>query len=802
MKKIITLLLIAIMLITTTASVFAGDDPNDIIAPMSLQKFRDVLTGDGYSGRAIGVRVENSNLGLQTVYKNISPDQIEKFRAFNEKLDSYTDDPANYTGLTCVGVTTDDIAILVEGIARIMTFTPYIQGKTGDYLEGQYKDDHLVGDKSTDNKTDKIFGGIDRASEEFYDVPLNSADTIMPTASSAADILNTISNNTLTKNALGGIVLEFKRELRSLISGKIGTFPSTFITPTSADFLNDPDAVKDLMKTALVNIFKRANPVTQLHLLKKGLETKGMLVITGTYPNETINVDSKFIQIIEKAFDLMNAVDGNYDTAATVANVNLAGVLDAQLVNPTNISTKIANPNESIEFTPSKNSVTFKVRPSYTTSMLLENLHLLNSEDFNMTTWFNYAVYKGNLDNQVDATEDFNILYNSSDKTITISTKAQTLMPGAYVLKLYRRVAPSLDYLVPSLTRNTNPITGTDLIKDLFIEIPMSYKADTDTPNPPGSGGGTTVGKKFTVNTKVSGTSGTGTEAGGTTVVTNSNGETGTFVEGTTVKILATAKPGFKFVGWSHDGVIISTDPEYTFVLGKDIDFIATFVKDDQLERVSHNWYLRGYPDGSFNADRNLTRAEMAMVLYRISSDAQRQNTIPENAFSDVKASEWYAKAITFLKNKNILNGYENGEFRPNAPVTRAEMATMVSRYDSLKSDSNNPFNDVSNEHWAYNYIISASVNNWIKGYPDSSFKPNGFATRAETATLVNRVLDRKIEVSDISKADTMQYTDLLDSHWGYSAIMEATHTHKYTRKENGFELWTEIVKPYAGFND
>lgn len=437
-----------------------------------------------------------------------------------------------------------------------------------------------------------------------------------------------------------------------------------------------------------------------------------------------------------------------------------------------------------------------------------ENLHLFNDldiigniEKFNLTTWFNYAVYKGNLDNQVDATEDFNIVYNSSDKTISISTKAQTLMPGAYVLKLYRRVAPSSDYLVPSSTRGTNPITGTELIKDLFIEIPMSYKADSNTPNPPGSGG-TTVGKKFTVNTKVSGTAGTGTEEGGTTVVTNSNGETGTFTEGTTVKIVATSKQGFKFAGWSHDGVIISTDPEYTFVLGKDIDFVATFVKDDQLERVSHNWYLRGYPDGLFNADRMLTRAEMAMVLYRISSDTQRQNTIPENAFSDVKASEWYTKAITFLKNKNILNGYENGEFRPNAPVTRAEMATMVSRYDSLKSDSNNPFNDVSNEHWAYSYIVSASANNWIKGYPDSSFKPNGFATRAETATLVNRVLDRKIEVADISKADTMQYTDLLDSHWGYAAIMEATHTHKYTRKTNGFEIWTEIVKPYAGFND
>jgi hypothetical protein len=329
----------------------------------------------------------------------------------------------------------------------------------------------------------------------------------------------------------------------------------------------------------------------------------------------------------------------------------------------------------------------------------------------------------------------------------------------------------------------------------------MSYTKTDTGGNPPGSGGGTT-GKKFTVTTAVTGSSGTTADKGGTTIVTNSNGETGSFTEGTTVTITATPKPGYKFVGWELNGVIISTDPSYTFVLKKDIDFVASFVKDDGLERLSHNWYLRGYPDGSFNADRMLTRAEMAMVLYRISSDEKRQETVPENAFSDVDASEWYTKAITFLKNKNIVTGYENGEFRPNEPVTRAEMATMVSRYDSLKSDSNNPFSDVDKEHWAFDYIISASVNNWIVGYPDSTFKPNALATRAETATLVDRVLDRKIELADISKTDTLQYTDLSDTHWGYAAIMEATHTHKFTRKANGFEIWSDIVKPYAGFND
>jgi hypothetical protein len=772
MKRIITLLLIAIMLITTTVSVFAGAPPSNAL---TLSEFRDVLIGNGLADTAIGApKMMDGSLGLQTVYKNISPDQIAKFRAFNTALNTFSD-TADYSQLVCAGVVADDVKVLVKGIAQIMTF-----------VTEQYKD-HLDSDTSAEVKKAKLLADINTVSLKFYGYTNEPTDptTAKPQPGSPAYVLNNMSNNTLTKNAFGGVVYVLKKEVRKIISNEIATFPGTFVKNTSNGFLNDPNAIKDLMKNALASIFTNADSRTQLYQLKQGLKNTDMLSLTG----ETVLENSKIITVVEKAFDLMNAVDGDYDTAATVANINLAGVLDAQLVNPSNATDVIANPNYSIAFTPTKNSVTFKVRPRYTTSSFLENLHLIQQVD--VTDWLDCAVYSGPLDAQVDKTLDFNITYNSN-ATITISPKSGIQIPNYYVLKLYRRV-----YATPgSLDPNE------DEIKDLFIEIPMSYKADSDTPNPPGSGGGTTVGKKFTVNTKVSGTSGTGTEEGGTTVVTNSNGETGTFTEGTTVKIVATPKPGFKFAGWSHDGVVISTDPEYTFVLGKDIDFVAVFVKDDQLERVSHNWYLRGYPDGSFNADRNLTRAEMAMVLYRISSDAQRQNTIPENAFSDVKASEWYTKAITFLKNKNILNGYENGEFRPNAPVTRAEMATMVSRYDSLKSDSNNPFNDVSNEHWAYNYIISASVNNWIKGYPDSSFKPNGYATRAETATLVNRVLDRKIEVADISKADTMQYTDLLDSHWGYAAIMEATHTHKYTRKENFFELWTEIVKPYAGFND
>lgn len=209
------------------------------------------------------------------------------------------------------------------------------------------------------------------------------------------------------------------------------------------------------------------------------------------------------------------------------------------------------------------------------------------------------------------------------------------------------------------------------------------------------------------------------------------------------------------------------------------------------LETDEHNAFLSGYPDGSFQADKNMTRAEVAQMFYSLLLDKDVKIT---KSFSDVPADAWYAKAVNTLSSLGMLGGYPDGTFRPDAPITRAEFAAIALAFAYDPASASCSYTDVSTSAWYYTYVAQATSYGWIGGYPDGSFRPNNSITRAEVAVIVNNMLGRDADESYIDRnADELvSFVDLSKNYWAYYTIMEATNTHDYTSASSG-ETWTRV---------
>jgi|GEM_PF-964263 len=206
-----------------------------------------------------------------------------------------------------------------------------------------------------------------------------------------------------------------------------------------------------------------------------------------------------------------------------------------------------------------------------------------------------------------------------------------------------------------------------------------------------------------------------------------------------------------------------------------------------------HIWYIRGYDDNTIMPNKEITRAEVAMVFYRLLKPDLKTVT-PSVFFTDVSGDEWYGLAINTLAHYNILNGYLDGSFKPQRPITRSEMAAVVSRFDQLAETNDNPYSDLMQSNWAYNYILSATQKGWFVGNGNGLFRPYDNITRAEFVTLANRVLVRKLLLADVP-SDVHSFDDLSREHWSYADFMEAVYEHEYKRKADGFnETWTSII--------
>ena len=221
-------------------------------------------------------------------------------------------------------------------------------------------------------------------------------------------------------------------------------------------------------------------------------------------------------------------------------------------------------------------------------------------------------------------------------------------------------------------------------------------------------------------------------------------------------------------------------------------------IEDDDalgLNTTDHFAYIIGYPDGTVQPNGQITRAEVATIFFRLlTEDVRTANLSRSNRYFDVAASEWYNTAVSTLSSMGIITGYPDGTFRPNAYITRAEFAAIAARFDPSGDKTTASFRDIVN-HWAKDEISIAYNNSWVDGYPDGTFGPQRNITRAETMTLVNRVLNRRPETEEDLLPEMTIWTDNANPNaWYYLAVQEATNSHYYKFKTNSkYEKWTEL---------
>ena len=213
------------------------------------------------------------------------------------------------------------------------------------------------------------------------------------------------------------------------------------------------------------------------------------------------------------------------------------------------------------------------------------------------------------------------------------------------------------------------------------------------------------------------------------------------------------------------------------------------------LNTTDHFAYIVGYGNGEVRPQNNITRAEVATIFFRLlTDDVRAENLTKTNRYSDVAATSWYNTAVSTLSSMGIITGYPDGTFHPNAAITRAEFAAIAARFDNDGDKTAAKFSDIAT-HWAKDEISIAYNNGWITGYPDGTFGPQRDITRAETMTLVNRVLNRQPETEDDLLPNMTVWTDNANPKaWYYLAVQEATNSHYYEFKTNSqYEKWTEL---------
>ena len=215
------------------------------------------------------------------------------------------------------------------------------------------------------------------------------------------------------------------------------------------------------------------------------------------------------------------------------------------------------------------------------------------------------------------------------------------------------------------------------------------------------------------------------------------------------------------------------------------------------LNTQDHDAYLLGYEDGTVRPEGSITRAEVATIFFRLLTDESRDKFWSQtNDYTDVPADAWYNSAVSTLSNAGILDGYEDGTFRPDGNITRAEFATITARFLEASYDGGNRFPDIDG-HWAAEYINEAANAGIVDGYEDGTFRPQQNITRAEAVTMVNRTVDRHPDADHLLD-NMVTWPDNPESAWYYAQIQEATNAHAYTmhtdQEDAPYEVWTELL--------
>ena len=253
---------------------------------------------------------------------------------------------------------------------------------------------------------------------------------------------------------------------------------------------------------------------------------------------------------------------------------------------------------------------------------------------------------------------------------------------------------------------------------------------------------------------------------------------------------------GYTFTGWYADQEL--TDKITKIKMTSDKTVYAGWKATDVPETLNsdnHFAYIVGYEDGLVRPNDDITRAEVAAIFFRLLKDDVRDDNLTANSvFTDVALGKWYNKSISTMAKIGIVKGRTADTFVPNAPITRAEFAAICPRFDRSDVEVQSNFNDISG-HWAENEIRRAASLGWIQGYTDGSFKPDQNITRAEAASMINRMLHRLPETVEDLLDGMIQWPDNQPSDWYYINMQEATNSHDFKQKGEIHEHWTKLTE-------
>lgn len=237
-------------------------------------------------------------------------------------------------------------------------------------------------------------------------------------------------------------------------------------------------------------------------------------------------------------------------------------------------------------------------------------------------------------------------------------------------------------------------------------------------------------------------------------------------------------------------------NPEKPIVPEKPKDWIDLAPVDTPLlNRRDHAQYMIGYKDDTFKPDNQMSRQEVTVMFSRLLNERPQKGVIYSRDYKDIPDDLWSVTAISYMSKLGMVKGYPDGNFMPRADITRAEFAAMATRFADISAGSKT-FIDVAKDHWAYDVIQKAAEAGWIAGYPDGSFKPDQPITRAEVVSIINRMLNRDADETFVNRNpnDIIRYKDMDKNHWAYYPVVEATNGHRYDRKDSGKdETWFEV---------
>ena len=313
-------------------------------------------------------------------------------------------------------------------------------------------------------------------------------------------------------------------------------------------------------------------------------------------------------------------------------------------------------------------------------------------------------------------------------------------------------------------------------------------------------------------NTSGGGSSGDGSSVSSSYTIKASAGANGTISPNGSVSVARgkdqtftiSAINGYRIADVLVDGKSVGNVSTYTFENVKANHTIqAKFVKQNSiiadptetgvagwLQTSEHIAYLGGYGNGKFGPTDCMTRAQAAQMFYNLLLNKNVDITVK---FTDVPADAWYGNAVHTLASLGIIKGIGNDQFAPNRTITRAEFAVIAMRFANLSATVTNPFTDIASNDWYYNAVTSAVSYGWITGYSDGTFRPYATITRAEVATIVNRMLARTADRDFVDSSAVTHFDDVPNTYWAYYSIAEATNAHTHTIDNDGVESWGKL---------